>query len=210
MIKNKLNEFEADWAAMPQVEKEQLQKLNNKTIIVSGHTLARCLCYALIYQSEQKKRGIKVIYVGDCGGFYPECTESEFFTSVDPDSLLEVKEADYIVHTGFCCEKSESFCSDFAEEVRRVNALAQTASRLNAKTVLLSDSRVYGSGRSNRVYAENEYAPLDSTDTAHADNQLLRAVECLWSCCRKDGGFSLTTLRTGIVQIGRASCRERV
>ncbi len=26
-----LNEFQADWAAMPQVEKEKLEKLNNKT-----------------------------------------------------------------------------------------------------------------------------------------------------------------------------------
>ena len=34
MIKNKLNEFQADWAAMPQVEKEQLAKLRNKTILV--------------------------------------------------------------------------------------------------------------------------------------------------------------------------------
>ncbi len=199
MIKTKLNEFEADWAAMPQIEKEQLQKLNNKTIIVSGHNLARCLCYALIYQSEQKKRGIKVIYAGDCKDFYPECTGSEFFTSVGFDALSEIKQADYIVHTGFCGEKSESFCSGFAGEIKRVNALAQTASRLNAKAVLLSDSRVYGKSKPNRVYAENEYAPIENTDTDFSDNQLLRVIECLWSCCRKDGGFSLTTLRTGIV-----------
>ena len=199
MIKSRLNEFEADWAAMPQIEKEQLQKLNNKTIIVSGHTLARCLCYALIYQSEQQKRGIKVIYAGDSGNFYPECTGSECFTSVGFDNLSEIRQADYIVHTGFCGEKSGSFCAGFAEETKRVNALAQTASRLKAKTVLLSDSRVYGKGRPHRVYAENEYAPLGNTDTDYSDNQLLRVIECLWGCCKKKGGFSLTTLRTGIV-----------
>ena len=29
MMKTKLNEFQADWAAMPQLEKEQLTKLKN-------------------------------------------------------------------------------------------------------------------------------------------------------------------------------------
>ena len=60
-----LNEFQADWAAMPQVEKEKLEKLNNKTILVSGHSLARCLCYALVYQSERKNRRARVICAGN-------------------------------------------------------------------------------------------------------------------------------------------------
>ena len=78
-----LNEFQADWAAMPQVEKEKLEKLNNKTILVSGHSLARCLCYALIYQSERQKRQIRVIYAGDTDGFDKGCTASEYFQAVD-------------------------------------------------------------------------------------------------------------------------------
>ena len=87
MLKERLNELEIDWAEMPQVEKEELNKLKGKTVIVSGRTVARCLCYALVYQSEHKKRDIHVIYAGDCGGFYPECTESEYFTQVSLDSL---------------------------------------------------------------------------------------------------------------------------
>ena len=199
MIKDKLNQFEADWAAMPQVEKEQLNKLNGKTILISGHTLARCLCYALIYQSEQKGRGIRVIYAGDCGDFYPECTRSEYFSSVSYDSLKELNKVDYLIHTGFCQEKSEHFPSDFAEEVRRVNLLAEFADRRGVQTVLLSDSRVYGKGRPNRVYSENEYAPLQNTEELTFDNQLLRTIESLWHCRQKGAGFSLTTLRTGIV-----------
>ena len=199
MIKNRLNEFEADRSAMPQVEKEKLNKLNNKTIIVSGHSLARCLCYALIYQSEQKQRNIKVIYVGDCSDFYPECTRSEYFTSVDYNSLSEIKEADFLVCTGFCCERTKSFSADFSEEVRRANLLAETAKRLGAKTVLLSDSRVYGKGKPNRVYSENEYAPAENSDPSLFDNQLLRTIECLWSCHKKGADFSLTVLRTGVV-----------
>ena len=199
MIDLKLNEFEADWAAMPQVEKEQLQKLNNKTILVSGHTLARCLCYALIYQSERKSRGIKVIFAGNCDGFKPEITASEFFSTVDYNSLNDLKSVDFIIHTGFCREESKAFSAEFAEETSVVNRLAQTAARLNAPVVLLSDSRVYGCGKPNRVYAENEYAPLDSTDLSRRDNQLLRSIEALWHCRQRADGFSLTVLRTGII-----------
>ena len=43
-IKDFLNEFEADRAALPGVEKETLAKLRNKTIVISGGELARCLC----------------------------------------------------------------------------------------------------------------------------------------------------------------------
>ncbi len=199
MIKTKLNEFEADWAAMPQLEKEKLARLKHKTILVSGHSLARCLCYALVYQSEQRGLDCRVIFAGDCGGFYAECRESEFFTSVNFDSLEEINEVDMMIHTGFCCEKSESFSAAFQEEIRRVQALAALAGRTKAKVVLLSDSRVYGNGKRSRVYAENEYAPLVNTDAAFFDNQLLRTIESLWHCEQKARSFSLTVLRTGIV-----------
>ena len=45
MIKDRLNDFETDWAAMPQVEKEKLEKLKGKTVLVCGHTIGE---YALI------------------------------------------------------------------------------------------------------------------------------------------------------------------
>ena len=194
-----LNEFQADWAAMPQVEKEKLEKLNNKTILVSGHSLARCLCYALIYQSERQKRQIRVIYAGDTDGFDKGCTASEYFQAVGFDSLEEIKEIDYIVHTGYCREHAAHFSAAFAQEIAQTNALAQLSRRTHAKVVLLSDSRVYGTGKPNRVYAENEYAPLDNTDPHCSDNQLLRTIESLWHCQQKGADFSLTVLRTGVI-----------
>ena len=199
MIKNRLNEFEADWAAMPQAEKEKIAKLKNKTILISGQNLARCLCYALIYQSEAKNMNIKVVFFGDCDKFYPECTQSEFFTAVDNNSVKELNDLDFIVHTGFCCESSENYIDEFRNQTDRVYTLAEVAKSTGAKVVLLSDSRVYGNGKPNRVYAENEYAPLENIDLSFCDNQLLRVIESLWRCEKKGGSFSLTTLRTGII-----------
>ena len=199
MIKNRLNEFEADWAAMPQAEKEKIAKLKNKTILISGQNFARCLCYALIYQSEAKNMNIKVVFFGDCDKFYPECTQSEFFTAVDNNSVKELNDLDFIVHTGFCCESSENYIDEFRNQTDRVYTLAEVAKSTGAKVVLLSDSRVYGNGKPNRVYAENEYAPLENIDLSFCDNQLLRVIESLWRCEKKGGSFSLTTLRTGII-----------
>ena len=36
-MKNKLTDFQADWAAMPQVEKEQIQKLKNSVDYILTH-----------------------------------------------------------------------------------------------------------------------------------------------------------------------------
>ncbi len=207
MLKDRLNEFEADWAAMPQVEKEKLEKLNHKTILVSGQALARCLCYALVYQSESRGRGIRVIYAGDASDFYEECQNSEWFSAADFNSLNELSKVDVLIHTGFCCETSNRFSKDFAEQIARVHSLAAVAGRTKAQVVLLSDSRVYGSGKPNRVYAENEYAPLDNTDVTMQDNQLLRTMEGLWRCEQKEQDFSLTVLRTGIVLGAKSGLR---
>ena len=203
MIKEKLNVFEADWAAMPQVEKEKLAKLRNKTILISGHNIARCLCYALLYQNEAKNFNINIIFAvkdkEQPEGFYEEFLGNEYLKLVDYDSISELSEIDYIIHTGFCCEKSEQFSLSFTGEINCVKVLAEAAKRTKAKVVLLSDSRVYGDGKANRVYAENEYADVPNTESRFFDNQLLRTVENLWHCEQKDGGFALTVLRTGIV-----------
>ena len=61
-IKQLLTEDQADWAAMPYVENDKLEKLKNKTFVVYGQNLARCFCYALLFLNETKKLRTKVIF----------------------------------------------------------------------------------------------------------------------------------------------------
>ena len=203
MMKTKLNEFQADWAAMPQLEKEQLTKLKNKTILVSGHSLARCLCYALLYQNDARKLNIKVIFAAqskeEAGALYPDIILRDDFDFVDYQSLFEIKKADYVIHTGYCCESDDSFSAAFAREIASAQAVAACVRRTKARLILLSDSRVYGVAKAHRIYAENEYAGIDNTAFETFDNQLLRAVEALMNCEQKAHGFEMTTLRTGII-----------
>ncbi len=171
MIKNKLNQFEADWAAMPQVEKEELAKLKNKTILISGQGIARCLCIALLYLNDAKKLELK----------------------------NEISKVDVVIHTGVCCENIESFSKALKSEIQAAKAVCEVAKNNNAKVILLSDSRVYGNAKRGRVYAENEYADIDNSALSFQENQLVRAVENYFNCEAKANALSLTTLRTGIV-----------
>ena len=201
MIKNKLNEFQADWAAMPQVEKEQLAKLRNKTILVSGHALARCFCYALLFQNETCQLNIKVIFAmrdrKDFGDLYAELILRDDLNLIDYSSFGELRNIDYIVHTGFCCETAEAFSRSFREEISDAQAVTKLAQRTGAHLILLSDSRVYGKPKVHRVYAENEYSDVDNSQDM--DDQLMRTLEAVVNCEKKAKDFPLTTLRTGII-----------
>lgn len=206
MIKRKLNQFEADWAAMPQLEKEELLKLKNKTILISGHTIARCLCIALLYLNETKKLNMHLVF---CGDDHAEL-ERRFFLSERTDIVCqnydsleelkhEIKKADLAIHCGMCCEDTQSFSEAMPREITAAKAVCEIAGNCGARVILLSDSRVYGKAKRGRVYAENEYTEIENTDLAFGCNQLVRTVENFFFCEQKALGFELTTLRTGIV-----------
>ena len=202
-IKDILNEFEADWAAMPTVEKEKLALIKNKTFVICGHTLARCLCYALLYLNETQNLNTKVILAGASKEsmltYNSELLLRNDFDFVDFSSVEEINKADYVISTGFCSETVKPDVKLFADEINAVKALSSVASKTSAKAVLLSDSRIYGNVKNHRVYSENEYAEIHPDSVADFDSQLQRTIENFWSCSKKSGNFKLTVLRTGIV-----------
>lgn len=202
-IKNILNEFEADWAAMPSVEKEKLSEIKNKTFIICGHNIVRCFCYALLYLNETKNLNTKVILVGsskECmSDYYSELLLRNDFEFIDFNSINEIKNADYILHSGLCSEEISQNTEIFKDEISSAKFVSALASRLNAKSVLLSDSRVFGTPKPHRIYSEKEYSEAYFVSESDFSSQLLRTIEMLWNCQNKSGDFPLTILRTGIV-----------
>lgn len=202
-IKDLLNEFEADWAAMPQVEAEKLSLIKNKSIIICGHKLARCLCYALLYLNETKDLNIKITLAGksrECmSDYHAELLIRNDFEFIDFNSISEITKADYIVFTGLCGEDNINDVKIFADEISAIKTISSVSAKLCAKTVHLSDSRVYGIGKPHRVYSENEYASLDINSPDSLTAQLMRTSETMWKCCQKGNDYELTILRTGIV-----------
>ena len=202
-IKDILNEFQADWAAMPMVEKEIIDKLKNKSFLICGREIARCLCYALLYLNETKKLRIKVYFTGESksaiADFNKQLLLRNDFDFVQFNSLSEMSKIDYIVHTGLCCENIITDAPLFTSQINEVKHLAEVSKRTNAKTVVLTDSRVYGNTEPHRVYSENEYAKIDLCSENCFASQLMRTTESLWNCEKKGNNFELTILRTGIV-----------
>lgn len=203
-VKDILNEFEADWAAMPTVEGEKLDKLRNKTFVICGHKLARCLCYALLYLNETKKLRAKVILAGKSREQAMKDYNSELlirndFEFVDFNSVSELINVDYLVYTGLCNEHFKADTELFKNTINEVNIIADISLKTSAKTVILNDSRIYGTGKLHRVYSENEYADIDINSPDSLICQLMRVIENYFNCKKKLGAFELTTLRTGII-----------
>lgn len=202
-IKDILNEFESDWAAMSCVEDEKLKLLKDKTFVICGHKIARCLCYALLYLNETKKLNINVILTGKSNevmsDYNSELLLRNDFEFIDFNSLSEITEVNYVVFTGLCSENINCNTEVFKNEINSVKAVSEFAVNTRAKTVHLSDSRIYGKSLPHRVYSENEYGCVDIVSTDSMDTQLIRTIETFWSCKHKDNYFDLTVLRTGIV-----------
>ncbi len=203
-VKDILNEFEADWAAIPTVEDEKLEKLKNKTFVICGHKLARCLCYALLYLNETKKLRTKVILVGKnhddaLSDYSYELLIRNDFEFVDYYSATELNNIDYVVYTGLCNEQIAKDTSIFKDVIKEMDTVANISVKTSAETIILTDSRIYGNGKMHRVYSENEYAYADIDSAESLECQLMRIIENYWSCKKKTGNFLLTTLRTGII-----------
>lgn len=198
-IKNILNDFELDWASMPYADENQIKKIKNKTILICGQNLARCICYALLYQNEIKNLNLTVILCGSDYGYYDKIFDCDSFKYIDYNSLDELSNVDYIIYTGICNELLKNELEEFKNTVNEINILASIAKKFKAKTILLNDSRIYGRGIPNRIYSEGEYANFEICSDESLTVQAERIIENLWNCHKKQSNFELVTLRTGII-----------
>ncbi len=203
-IKDILTEAQADWAALPYLEKEKLDKIKNKTFVICGHSLARFLCCTLLYLNETNKTGIKVILTGDSvqnqmNEFNADLLLRNDFEFIDINSLSEIKKADFLVYTGLCCEEIPFNAHLIKNVTNEIDLLSDISVRTKAKTLIINDSRIYGSAKPHRIYSENEFEEVNISDVSSLSTQIFRVIECLWNCKQKGNNFELTTLRTGII-----------
>lgn len=199
LIKNILNDFELDWSSMPYSDENQINKLKNKTILICGQNLARCICYALLYQNENKKLNSKIILCNTDGVIYNKASECNNFDCISYDSFNELSAIDYIIYTGICNEYSNNEINTFKSTVNEICELAKVAEKSKAKTIIINDSRIYGNTVPNRIYSEGEYANTEICSAHNLTEKTERVIENLWNSHSKQGEFELITLRTGII-----------
>ncbi len=203
LMKNILNEFEADWAVIPNLpEKFSFNPIKNKTFLICGHDSARTFAYALLMLNDTKNLGTKVIVTGETAhalkNYHPDILQREDFKFVTLEQLKDIDKADFIIDGGGCGEAFEGTVEEFITEMNVQTAVLSFAKKCDIEHfVLLSDCRVYGKPETYRVYSENETS-IAKTENKFA-TELLRSIETLCASGQKEIGFTKTVLRSGIV-----------
>lgn len=205
LMKEILNEFESDWACLPVMpEKFDFSPLKNKTFLISGHNAARCFAYALLWLNDTQRLGARVIVTGEncraLRNYHPYILDRPDFTFVNSEELKDVKSADFIIDGGVCGEALTGNAQEFTDEIKAQSSIMNFCrSCPPGNFVLLSDCRVYASPKKYRIYSEGEVQSLDPCGENAFVPQLLRTVEAMCAAGAKQYGFSVTTLRSGII-----------
>ncbi len=206
MMREILNDFELDWACVPNLpEKYDLAQLKDKTVLVCGHAAARCMVYSLLYFNDEKNLNISVITTGKTSrvlrNYHPEILSRADFTFCTPEQLRDLDSVDYIIDFGFCNERYSGMPEDFTGEISLQRDILDFAKGCGVRqVVLVSDSRVYGKPRPYRIYSEGEASgACFENDKADGAAEILRTIETLWACGRRESDFCKTVLRTGML-----------
>lgn len=202
LMKDILNIFQADWATTPAMTELKPKCFAKKTVLISGHEIARDLSYTLLMLNDRLNLETKVILASDD---IEKMNVSEDAIKRDDFSVCELgyvsalkQKADIIIHTGLCAHKTDDTTDEFTAETKAVRDLATLA--VNKKTqrvILLNDSRVYGKGSNKyRAFSETETGITSSDDYSI---QLMRTIESTMTKLCSDNKIPLTTFRTGMV-----------
>ena len=197
LMKEALNVFQADWASTPAMTELKPDCFKNKTVLVSGHEIARDLSYTLLMLNDRLELDTKVVYASADVGADVDIPDDFIYCELSHVTALKQK-ADIIIHTGLCAHKIIGSMDEFAAETKAVKNLISFAKEKKSKRiVLLSDSRVYGKGSNKyRAFSETEQGIAAADDY---DVQLMRTIESTMTKLCDDDKLSLTSFRTGVV-----------
>ncbi|MBR1731618.1 MAG: NAD(P)-dependent oxidoreductase, partial [Ruminococcus sp.] len=203
LMKEALTVFQADWAATPAMTELKPNCFKNKTVLVSGHEIARDLGYTLLMLNDKLNLNIKVVYAAAEAGTDADIPdgilERDDFIYCELSHVSALKQKpDYTIHTGLCAHKTAETMDEFAAETKAVKDLVKLAAeKKTQRVVLLSDSHVYGKGSNKyRSFSETESGVVSADDYSV---QLMRTVENMMSKLCADAKLPLITYRTGVV-----------
>ncbi len=203
LMKEALNVFQADWATTPAMRELKPECFKNKTVLISGHEIARDLAFTLLTFNDKLNLNTKVVLAYADLGFDKKIPagvlERDDIVYCEQNRVSGIKQkVDIVIHTGLCAHKISESIDEFAAETKAVKDLINLAvEKKSQKMLLLSDSRVYGKGANKfRSFSETE------SGIAGADDyrvQLTRTIENTFIKLCGDNKLALTVLRTGVV-----------
>lgn len=201
LMKDILNVFQFDWAMSPAMGEIKPDKLKNKAILISGHKTALALAYTIQCLNDKLNLQSKVFLCSNEENFedsiLPDALEREDLIYNDINYIDDIKQKiDIVIHTGLCGAEIKPEYRTFEKEIRSLNAVLDLAEKRKVeKTILLSDSRVYGKGENKfRAFAETE---MGRTSTDNFEVNILRSIESIFN--KRTEKLNSAALRTGVI-----------
>lgn len=151
LLRDYLNEFELDWAQAP-VRSELIPKEKIKgarVLLIGGQPeLLQAAAWSFLAWNDSAKAGIRVETAAAADG---ELRMEKVFS----EEGFSPEEADYVILSGFCCEKIPKVLASIAY-LQEFEKLLGAVTKLSCRRILLlSDGRVYG--KLPHGFAASEY-----------------------------------------------------
>lgn len=218
LLRDYLNEFELDWAQAPSRSGQISGKnLKGAKILLIGDQLElqRAIAWSFLAWNDKEKAGIRVQEAVCENGTLQAARglERRVKHQIEEDAQdtgFAPKEADYVILTGFCCQKTEmtaletiAYLSQFEQLLRLI---AETSCK---KVLLLSDGRVCGEldreeaadSEQPLYFAFSEYEKGKTKAGAQGDpaQYLLQTMETMLAESAREHQFAYEILRTGMI-----------
>ena len=210
LLRDRLNEFELDWAqAAVRSELIPLKQIRGKKILIVGREDAfeAAVGWSFAAWNDGRKAGVRA----EQARYAAQNTRTGIEEDQDGTGKFELirafteeefapEEADYIILTGLCCRETDYTVAETITLVDEFRQLAQTAVSLSCERILLlSDGRVYG--RLGHGFAASEYeaGKTDPCAPGFEAQYLLQAFENLLVTEARAAGKQFNVLRTGLI-----------
>ena len=208
LLRDYLNEFELDWAQAPSRSGQISGKdLKGAKILLVGDQieLQRAIAWSFLAWNDKEKAGIRVQEAVCENGSLQAVRGIERRVKRQPDEEIQdtgfaPKEADYVILTGFCCQKAEMTALETIEYLGQFEKLLRLIAETSCKKVLLlSDGRVCG--ELDYEFAASEYEKGKTQAGAQGDpaQYLLQTMESMLTEMGRESHFSYEILRTGMI-----------
>ena len=208
LLRDYLNEFELDWAQAPSRSGQVAGKaLKGAKVLLVGDQieLQRAIAWSFLAWNDKEHAGIRVAEAICENGSLQVVNGIERrirhqAEMVTEDVTFQPEEADYVILTGFCCQKTAMTALETMEYLLQFEQLLQVIAKTSCKKVLLlSDGRVYG--KLAYEFAASEYEAGETAAGAAGDQAqyLLQTMESMLVNCARAGQFGYEILRTGMI-----------
>ncbi len=212
LLRDRLNEFELDWAqAAVRSGLISLKQIKGKKILIVGQEDAfdAAIGWSFAAWNDERHAGVRA----EQGRYVDSGAAAGSFEGIRSytDETFAPEEADYVVLTGLCCREANDTVAGTIDRMGEFRRLVSAVLSLGCERILLlSDGRVYG--RLGHGFAASEYeaGQTDPCAPGFEAQYTLQALEQILVSEARKAGKAYDILRTGLIYGACISMRENL